>query len=197
MYTSVLDVPGHHSDQTLHSLEKPYFFVYPPRSGRKRVASWTFLFVCVRLGHGYMRNQVLSQINTRFTVVSPRQKFSPLSAEMTREIVGSVKPVTPWSRFLDIWNTLHTCICMVCHNLGFGGLRTLRGTTSTKPYTRWKNPNVFVYPPPRSGRKRVAQWTFLFVCVRLEHVYMGNQIWSQINTLALKKTHYGCFRKTM
>ena len=93
-----------------------------------------------------------------------------------------VKPVTPTSRTLHIYNTQHTCTHISCHNLGLGGFPTLRGSDSTKTQIRWKNPNVFVYPL-EWRRKGVGQWTFLFGCVRLVHRKVGNQSLPQINTI--------------
>ena len=98
---------------------------------RKWVGQWNFLLGCVSLGHRKVRNQSLPQINTRFLPVRPKGEFSPLSVqELTRE---KVKPVTPRSRIPDIYNTQHTCIHMVWHNLGLGGVPTLRGPASAKP----------------------------------------------------------------
>ena len=55
---------------------------------------------------------------------------------------------------------------MAWHNLGFGGVPTLRCPASAKPRIRWENPNVFVYPL-ELRRKGVGKWTFWLGCVRL------------------------------
>ena len=54
--------------------------VYPLERSREGVGQWTFFLGCVRLVHGNMGNQLLSQINTRFPPFRPKREFSPLSA---------------------------------------------------------------------------------------------------------------------
>ena len=61
---------------------------YPFDFLRTTVNKWTFLLVCVWLGHRSMDNQVGAQVVTRFHPVDPKREFPPIIGEpsTTREM---------------------------------------------------------------------------------------------------------------
>ena len=70
---------------------------------------------------------------------------------------------------------------MVWHNLGLGGVPTLRAPLRRNPESAGKT-LTFSSTPIDVHRKGVGQWTFLLGCVRLVHRKVRNQILPQINT---------------
>ena len=70
---------------------------------------------------------------------------------------------------------------MVWHNLGFGGVPTLRAPLRRNPESAGKT-LTFPSTPIDVRRKGVAQWTFLLACVRSGHRNLRNQSLPQIDT---------------
>src|SRR5664279_2938027 len=110
-----------------------------------------------------------------------RGSFDPEVQILTRKHVIPVKPVTPRSRILALSTSHHTCIHMVWHHLGFGGIPTLRSPRFGETLTRWRKVKLSVYPHDRR-RKGVDKWKFLLACVRVVHRNIQNQDLPQLFT---------------
>ena len=74
------NAPEHLYCETLDPLEKTLAFsstsLYERRKG---VAQWNFLLGCVRLGHRYMENTLISQVATIMPPFTPNRQFSPIT----------------------------------------------------------------------------------------------------------------------
>src|SRR5664279_2237464 len=104
-----------------------------------------------------------------------------------------MKPVTPRSSILAIYNPQHTFKHMVWHHLGFGGIPTLRSPASAKPIPAGEKSTFSVYPHDRR-RKGVDKWKFLLGCVRVCHRNIQNQDLAQLFTRFLTVRPKGEFR---
>src|SRR5664279_1155178 len=83
--------------------------------------------------------------------------------------VPSVKRVTHGSWILlDLSTSHHTCIHMLGHHLGYGGIPTLRSPHSGQTLNLLPRGQPFRLPLPPAS-KGVDQWTFLPGCFRAGH----------------------------
>ena len=74
------DAPEHLYGETLDPLEKTLAFPSTPLYGRRKgVAQWNFLLGCVRVGHRYMENTLISQVVTSLPPFTPNRQFSPIT----------------------------------------------------------------------------------------------------------------------
>ena len=141
--------------------------VYPFERLRKGVDQWTFLFVCVWLGHRKMENQTWAQVLTRFHPLGTEWDIRTLSlvSFLKRQRMHVCEGLTLGSWILAIQTFNQRSMHIVGTHVSFIGISTLRNAVLDETLTR--GPQI-VYPFERL-RKRVDHWTFLFVCVWLGH----------------------------
>ena len=83
------DAPEHIYCETLDPLEKTLAFPSTPLYGRRKgVAQWNFLFGCVRVGHRYMENTIITGYDKLDPVYSESAVFTYDSTHLVERKCG-------------------------------------------------------------------------------------------------------------